>query len=236
MRQGLGIVIQVLNLLHKDADSFEFDEFGGGGGKDGGEGGEAGGERTDKDPPYFVTAFTARLEEFVAVLRAPSNRPPQKNAGVTIERPFGFTRLRVLEFVVGLIGTGFPVVVARLEELDVFTLCVDIFFDNPWNNFAHHQVYLLLSRVLATSQDFAIVERVLRRSNFIARTIASFDTCDSRTAGYFGHAVELCNEVLNCAALSASVQTLLEGEPLWATFVEQKLEPINAISSGPAAL
>lgn len=67
---------------------------------------------------------------------------------MTIEKPFGFTRLRVLEFVVGLIGTGFPVVVARLEELDVFALCVDIFFDNPWNNFAHHQVYLLLSRVL----------------------------------------------------------------------------------------
>ncbi len=224
VRQGLGIVIQVLNLLHKETDNFEFEEGGGAESED----------PQDKEPPYFVQQFTARLPEFVEVLKAPSGLPPHKNAGVAIPNPFGFTRLRVLEFVVGLIGTGFPVVVARLEELDVFSVCVKIFFENPWNNFAHHQVYLLLSRILSTSTDFATVERVLRRSHFVELTLEAFAKNDSRTAGYFGHAVELCNEVLNCAAMSPEVAAVLDANPEWAGFVEQKLEPVNAISNaGP---
>ncbi len=224
VRQGLGIVIQVLNLLHKDMDNFEFEEAAGAESDD----------AQDKEPPYFVQQFTARLPEFVEVLKAPSSLPSHKNAGVTIPSPFGFTRLRVLEFVVGLIGTGFPVVVARLEELDVFSVCVAIFFDNPWNNFAHHQVYLLLSRILSTSTDFVTVERVLRRSRFVELTLEAFANNDSRSAGYFGHAVELCNEVLNCASMSPEVAAVLDANPDWATFVEQKLEPVNAISNaGP---
>jgi hypothetical protein len=226
VRQGLGIVIQVLNLLHKDTDSFEFEELGA----------EESEEKEDREPPYFVTQFTERLPEFVEVLRTKSTLPGHKNAGVEIPSPFGFTRLRVLEFVVGLIGTGFPMVVARLEELDVFTCCVNIFFDNPWNNFAHHQVYLLLSRVFATGSEFATVERVLGKCGFIERVLEAFDKNDSRTAGYFGHAVELCNEVLNCAAMSADIAALLDQYEGWNDFVEQKLEPINAVSnSGPNA-
>ncbi len=62
--------------------------------------------------------------------------------------------------------------VARLEELNVFACCVDIFFDNPWNNFVHHQVYLLLSRVLSTSNDGgAIVERMLQSSQLPQKLI-----------------------------------------------------------------
>lgn len=219
VRQGLGIVIQVLNLLHKESDSFEFEE------QHGSE------EEPDKEPPYFVTQFTERLPEFINVLKAKSDSPPLKNGGIVIDKPFGFTRLRVLEFVVGLIGTGFPMVVARLEELDVFTVCVDIFFDNPWNNFVHHQVYLLLSRIFATSVDFPTVERFLQKSRFVERSVEAFEKYDSRSAGYFGHAVELCNELLNCAALSSEIAARLDSTPGWANFVEQKLEPINAISN-----
>ena len=53
VRQGLGIVIQVLNLLHKDADSFEFEDV------------RPDSEDTDKDrvPPYFVQQFTKILPE-----------------------------------------------------------------------------------------------------------------------------------------------------------------------------
>lgn len=169
-------MIQVLNLLHKDVDSFEFEEFAQGGESE---------EEQDKEPPYFVTQFTAHLAEFVEVLKTSAHKPSQKNAGVTIENPFGFTRLRVLEFVVGLIGTGFPMVVARLEELDVFTCCVEIFFENKWNNFAHHQVFLLLTRVLTSGVDFATVERILKKSKFIERTLEAFEKYDSRSAGTF---------------------------------------------------
>lgn len=63
----------------------------------------------------------------------------------------------------------------------------------------------------ATSSDFSIVERVLRRSNFLARTIEAFDKYDSRTAGFFGHAVELCNDVLNCASMSSAVAAVVRG-------------------------
>lgn len=116
--------------------------------------------------------------------------------------------------------------VARLEELNVFACCVDIFFENPWNNFVHHQVYLLLSRVLSSSSEGAIVERMLRSSQLPQKLIgekdSSFGFCcsfflsslqseafgkyESREAGYFGHALELCNEVLNCASMRPDVQ------------------------------
>lgn len=49
--------------------------------------------------------------------------------------------------------------------------------------------------------------------------------------GYFGHAVELCNEVLNCAAMSQEIAVFLDGFEGWGAFVENKLEPINAYSN-----
>merc|ERR1711991_314802 len=81
VRQGLGIVIQVPNLLNKDTDSFEFEEMAG-----------ESEEKDDREPPYFVIQFTERLPAFVEVLRTKSDLPAHSNAGVTIENPFGFTR------------------------------------------------------------------------------------------------------------------------------------------------
>lgn len=128
-------MIQVLNLLHKDVDGFPetaqdevrpgmffalfvIDLF---------VSLLKNGSNEDPDrnePPYFVQQFTEKLPEFVSVLKSeffpcpifcvsslsfsssgPSNLPAHRNAGCNIPNPVGFTRLRVLEFVVGLIGT-----------------------------------------------------------------------------------------------------------------------------------
>ena len=110
MKHGLGIVIQVLNLLHKDTESFEGE-------------GEAN-EDEKKEIPFFVQQFTDKLPQFVEVLKTPANKSPVSNSSGEIKSPFGFTRLRVLEFVVGLMATGFPVIASKLADLGVFKICL----------------------------------------------------------------------------------------------------------------
>merc|ERR1712232_1547294 len=121
-------------------------------------------EEEKKEIPYFVQQFTEKLPEFVLFLKQPSKRKSLHNSSGIIKSPFGFTRLRVLEFVVGLMGTGYPNVTTKLLNLDIFKICIDLFFEYKWNNFIHHQVYLMISRVL--NGDPAITESILKKSNF----------------------------------------------------------------------
>ena len=142
MRQGLSIVIQVLNLLHKDTESYD---------------NEPQEEEEKKEIPFFVQQFTDKLSEFVNVLKTPSKRLPIKNSSGTINSPFGNTRLKVLEFVVGLMATGFQSVFSKLQDLDVFKICLEIFFEYKWNNFIHHQVYLMMSRILSGDPNLILL-------------------------------------------------------------------------------
>jgi hypothetical protein len=53
-------------------------------------------------------------------------------------------------------------------------------------------------------------EKTRNEISFFFPCLDAFALYDSRNAGYFGHALELCNEVLNCSSLHPSVQLLLE--------------------------
>eukprot|EP01091_Cochliopodium_minus_P019405 TRINITY_DN8146_c0_g1_i1.p1 TRINITY_DN8146_c0_g1~~TRINITY_DN8146_c0_g1_i1.p1 ORF type:complete len:557 (+),score=156.73 TRINITY_DN8146_c0_g1_i1:56-1726(+) len=216
MRQGLSIVIQVLNLLHKDTESYENEPP----------------EEEKKEIPFFVQQFTDKLSDFVNVLKTPSQRPSITNSSGIIPSPFGNTRLKVLEFVVGLMSTGFQSVFSKLQDLDVFKICLEIFFEYKWNNFIHHQVYLMMSRIL--SGDPNLIQTILEESKFIEKTLESFDKYDSSTVGYFGHLVELCNELISASSLSESLNNYLLSFDKWGVFISGKLEEINEIcQTGP---
>ena len=66
------------------------------------------------------------------------------------------------------------------------------------------------------------------------KTLESFENFDSSTVGYFGHLVELCNELISAASLSEPLNSYLLSFEKWGTFVSGKLEEINEIcQTGP---
>ena len=61
-----------------------------------------------------------------------------------------------------------------------------------------------------------------------------FEKEDSTTVGYFGHLVELCNEIISATGMSESLSSYVNTFDRWGTFTSGKLEEINEIcNTGP---
>jgi hypothetical protein len=62
--------------------------------------------------------------------------------------PFGTNRLKILEFVLALLQTNYKCVEDKLLELDVITICLDLFNKFVWNNFLHAHIETLIKHIL----------------------------------------------------------------------------------------
>ena len=93
----------------------------------------------------------------------------------------------------------------------------------------------MMSRILSGAPS--LIESTLKESKFVEKTLESFEKYDSSTVGFFGHLVELCNELISAASLSESLNSYLLTFEKWGVFISGKLEEINEIcNTGPNQL
>lgn len=99
-----------------------------------------------EDPPLVVTLLSQSVGLLVNVLVDQSDpSPPFRTTYGGETKCFGFVRLGVLELLVSLLYTGFPVAVEYMVEEKVFTVALDFLFEYPWNNIIHNQISQLFS-------------------------------------------------------------------------------------------
>lgn len=100
-----------------------------------------------EDPPVVVTLLANSIRFFTNILVSDGSNVTEGFIATTgpIKQAFGFVRLGVLELLVSLLYTGFPIVVEFMLEEVVFSVVLDLMFEYPWNNIIHNQITQLYS-------------------------------------------------------------------------------------------
>ena len=108
------------------------------------------------DLPMVITLFMTTIPYFTKLLCNFSSSSSSPASLSSYRAPFGFDRLYILEFFVGLLYTSFPIVVQVFAANSVFSVVLAIFLRYPWNNIVHHQITLLFSGLLCSSDALLI--------------------------------------------------------------------------------
>ena len=101
-----------------------------------------------EEPPAVVSKLTNSIGLFTQVLQDSECLGPNPSVVLTtgpLKHGFGFVRLAVLDLLVSLLYTGFPVVVEGMLQENVFPTILNLLFDYPWNNIAHQRIVMLYS-------------------------------------------------------------------------------------------
>lgn len=207
IKQGLSVLIAILNLITEDLI----------------------------EVPLIITHIMENLDFFAGILRDPLVLGEMQSIATTVQvldPPFGSVRLGILELFVALLYTGYPVVVAEMEQHNVFTILLDLFFEYKWNNIVHHQITQIFSGLLCGNDD-DMMRTVLEKCGLVGRIVTAFFAEEQGKVGYMGHLRELANELLKVTKYSAPVALLLEGDDQWMVFALGKLPEINEVEDTP---
>lgn len=199
-----------------------------------------------EDPPIVVTLLANNVRIFAAILLEPGEMDNSEEIVTTtgtIKRGFGFVRLGVLELLVSLLYTGFPVVVEFMLEESVFTIILDLLFEYPWNNIIHNQISQLFSGLFCCNNP-EIIQAVMDNSRLPERIAEAHHNAESSPVGFLGHLRELANELVRAGRMSEPIGAFLSGKPplfrpfsshtspgksIWQRFLEEELKEFNLI-------
>jgi len=178
------------------------------------------------DVPAVVSILTENIGFFAAMMKEEKFCPGPMSTTTGSFVGFGFVRMGILELLVSLLYTGFPIVVEGLVNENVFTIILELMFNYPWNNIAHHQIVQMFSGLFCGNDD-VMIKSVLQNCNLVERIA---DTHKSETpVGYLGHLRELANELIKLTKHSSQVASLLGESDAWIEFVSGPLQTFNQI-------
>ena len=126
-----------------------------------------------EDPPTVVTLLSNSVGLFAGIIADPADMDRNESFVTTtgpIARGFGFVRLGVLELLVSLLYTGFPIAVQCMLGERVFTIVLDLLFEYPWNNIIHNQISQLFSGLFCCN-DPTIISSVSVKQNLEERAV-----------------------------------------------------------------
>jgi len=182
-----------------------------------------------EDPPLVVTLLSQSVGLLVNILLDPADDcPPFRTTYGGETKCFGFVRLGVLELLVSLLYTGFPVAVEYMVEEKVFTVALDFLFEYAWNNIIHNQISQLFSGLFCCNNP-DIIETVMEDSRLAERIADAHQEAESKPVGYLGHLREIANELVRAGKLLDPIGAFLSTKPTWQKFVEVDLAEFNII-------
>eukprot|EP00005_Dracoamoeba_jomungandri_P005276 CAMPEP_0174250342 /NCGR_PEP_ID=MMETSP0439-20130205/535_1 /TAXON_ID=0 /ORGANISM="Stereomyxa ramosa, Strain Chinc5" /LENGTH=720 /DNA_ID=CAMNT_0015330379 /DNA_START=143 /DNA_END=2305 /DNA_ORIENTATION=+ len=187
--------------------------------------------------PVFMQTVTNRLSFFLELLKNP--RDPSRAFDMTYGRlspPFGFLRVKILEFLCALLNTRYPSVVNALwsTEPNIFETLLDILFFYKWNNTLHYYVDQVIATIMSLDDNGdRIIEVLINKCELIKRFTDSFKTETDRTAGYIGHLVHLSNELIKASTYYPPLSKILKGDESWQELTNGKLKEINRLNDTP---
>jgi len=210
IQNGLNVAIGILNLSYE-------------------------GNMADETPVFMKTVIN-RLDFFLDLLKKPqdASKTFQMTFGA-LTPPFGFLRVKVLEFLSALLNTRYQSVVDALwkTEPNIFSTLLDILFFYKWNNTLHYYIDQIIATIMSLDNGENIISVLIEKCRLIDRFIAAFKNENDRVAGYMGHLVHLCNELIKASTYHEPLFKLLSEHAGWKELVDGKLKEINDMNNTP---
>jgi len=164
--------------------------------------------------------------------------PVMSSLNLTEIKPFGLTRLRVLELLAALVKMNKHQVSEAIQEQSMLTVLVELIVRHPWNNFLQlktQQIFedLLESEALSKEEKFTL----LKTSGVVGKLITMSETPKvtfisekQMRHGYMGFAIKLSNLIKK--KFEAEQMSTVEGSDdvfnsEWTHYVEGELTRSN---------
>lgn len=185
--------------------------------------------------PGVLKELLSQLDNLKAQLVPVEVQDPFSLPFGSINKPFGFLRLRILELIAAFVDSRILCVYKLLAESQVFSLLVDIFFEYKWNNVVHVLVDSILKTVLDNMDD-SLVGPLFEQSKIHERIadagILCFQTqsgsCYDRV-GFMGCVTQIATYLIDHARKSPAVQQQLSSSDKWNQYLQTDYEAITKI-------
>eukprot|EP01090_Pellita_catalonica_P002341 TRINITY_DN11932_c0_g1_i1.p1 TRINITY_DN11932_c0_g1~~TRINITY_DN11932_c0_g1_i1.p1 ORF type:complete len:575 (-),score=107.67 TRINITY_DN11932_c0_g1_i1:14-1738(-) len=211
IQNGLSVAIAILNL------SFE--------------------RNMSEETPIFMSTAAKYIPFLLGLLKEPQN--PDKEFDMAfgkLKPPFGFLRLKILEFLSALLNTRYPSVIETFwAHKDLFSTLLDIFLFYKWNNITHFYVDQILSQSIAIGSASNIEEVLIDHCKLLSIIISVFSKETTRTCGYIGHFTRIANTLCKTADSNPDLHKVLMSREDWQECVTGALKKTNTVNSTPIA-
>jgi hypothetical protein len=188
------------------------------------------------ETPVFMRTVISRLDFFLQLLKNPQDAT--KSFDMTFGKltpPFGFLRVKILEFLSALLNTRYQTIVDAFwkTEPNVFNTLFDILFFYKWNNTLHYYIDQIVATIMSLDNGDNTISVLIEKCKMIDRFTEGFKQHTDRTAGFMGHLVHLCNELIKASTYHEPLAKLLEESASWKELVNGRLAEINDLNNTP---
>lgn len=190
--------------------------------------------RNPDELPTLVVGLSGHLKECTEFLHNTPPMPPLMTTFGLLDPPLGLSRQSMLELVESLTLTNSVYVYDALLESRFMETAIKLFFEYPWNNFAHQSVFNIIATVLPTThegisrhimEDCHLVEQILeaeeRNKAYVRETNAAL--------GYIGHLTVISSLIDNLANQGGELPNLfsqdLQNYPNWGQYMSETVRP-----------
>lgn len=185
--------------------------------------------------PGMLRDLLSQLDNLKALLVPVAVEDPFSLPFGSINKPFGFLRLSILELIAALVDSRILCVYQRLAEAHVFTLLVDIFFEYKWNNVVHVLVDEILKTVLDNMDDSLVVP-LFEQSKIHERIAQAGIDCfasqsDDRydRVGFMGCVTQIATYLIDHSRKNSAIQDQLNSSAKWNEYLRSDYETITKI-------
>ncbi|KAJ6809621.1 serine/threonine-protein phosphatase 6 regulatory subunit 3-like isoform X1 [Iris pallida] len=203
------------------------------------------------EPPIHVDPDTIRaMLPKMGVLLSLLNVSSDANILLTtygeLSPPLGKYRLKIVEFIAVLLGTGDETAEKELVSSGAIQRILDLFFEYPFNNSLHHHVESIIMSCLDSKNtvvldhlfhDCKMVEKFLQAdkhptlspdSNRLTKPAAGRQP---PRCGYIGHITRIANKLVQLGSCNEHIQTYLQDNSEWISWQTNVLQERNAVEN-----
>ncbi|KAJ0967624.1 hypothetical protein J5N97_024541 [Dioscorea zingiberensis] len=202
------------------------------------------------DPCIDVNAETVRamlpkLGDLLNILNVSREENILPTTYGELRPPFGKHRLKIVEFISVLLGTGDQGAENQLITSGAIQKTLDLFFDYPFNNALHHHVESIIVSCLE-SKNVAVVDHLFHDCNLIQKFLQADKNpvlpCDANMltsptasrqpprAGYIGHITRIANKIVQLSNNNEHIWTYLKDDNEWISW-QNVLSERNAVEN-----
>mmetsp|Transcript_18759 Transcript_18759/g.47700 ORF Transcript_18759/g.47700 Transcript_18759/m.47700 type:complete len:633 (-) Transcript_18759:269-2167(-) len=177
------------------------------------------------------------LHTLPSLLRSNGEGPQMRLSHYLVNPPFGFTRLKLVEFVCTIMKSQFHVMQDQLNRHGVLKLSMELFFEYPWNNFLHSSVEQIFRSVYEESNQGLMIEAFKEcRIGPLFREAGKKSSLPSDHGraihkGYVGHLMNIACAIQSAAAKHTGLRTALDADNDWKVFSENFYAETMAVQS-----
>jgi serine/threonine-protein phosphatase 6 regulatory subunit 1 len=188
--------------------------------------------------PPWIRLLLKHLPQFKDILINPPEPKKMHLPFGTIEKAFGFERLKILDFIEVLLVLQSKSVDEALLEQDIFTVIFDLFFEYDWNNFLHHSVKSIVDRIFDDDHD-EIKSSLFTRTKIIPRLLQAVqlnqeqEAKGGRRKSNMAHLLAICSKIKEHSEHDEIVKAHTRDNEEWKKFAETILKEKEDLEKEP---